>query len=127
MQLKKLKKFKENYIFSYCGARNGKTFTAKAIYQSLLHIYNTSINSDLDKPKVLIIVDRRKTTFNIGGTTLHSTFHISFNKLNCVPLNIETLDTMSKYFNQLCILLINEISVLSAQHSSVTLTNVCVT
>ncbi|XP_059067636.1 uncharacterized protein LOC131858419 [Cryptomeria japonica] len=102
------------HLFLTSGEGIGKTFTAKAIYQTLLHLYSASIDNDPDKPKGLITAYTGKSTFNIGGTTLHSTFHIPFNKSNFVPLSTKTLDTMSKHFSQLRVLLIDEISLVGS-------------
>ncbi|XP_059070801.1 uncharacterized protein LOC131860407 [Cryptomeria japonica] len=102
------------HLFLTGGAGTGKTFTAKAIYQTLLRLYSASIDNDPDKPKGLLTAYTGKAAFNVGGTTLHSTFHIPFNKSNFVPLSTDTLDTMSKHFSQLRILLIDEISLVGS-------------
>ncbi|XP_059077054.1 uncharacterized protein LOC131876217 [Cryptomeria japonica] len=113
--MKKLKNIKAPlHLFLTGGAGTGKTFTAKAIYQALLRIYNNSIDNDPEKPKSLITAFTRKAAYNIGGTTLHSTFQIPFNKSEFVPLNTKTLDAMSKHYYQLHVLLIDEISLVGS-------------
>ena len=77
-------------------------------------MYNNTIDSDPDKPKGLMTAYTGKASYNIGGSTLHSTFHIPFNKSKFVPLNTETLDTMSNTYSQLHVLLIDEISLVGS-------------
>lgn len=108
------KKIKNNknllHLFLTGGAGTGKTFTAKAIYQALLRIYNKYIDSDPNKPKGLITAYTGKSPYNVGGFTLHSTFHIPFITSDFLSLNSDILDAMSKHYDQLCVLLIDEIS-----------------
>ena len=51
-----------------------------------------------------------KVAHNIGGFTLHSTLHIPFITSDLLPLNSDILDAMSKNYDQLLVLLIDEIS-----------------
>ena len=102
------------HLFLTGGAGTGKTFTATTIYQALIWLYNNAINNDPNKPKGLMTTYTGKAAYNIGGSTLHSAFHIPFNKSEFVPLSIETLDTMSKTYSQLHVLLIDEISLVGS-------------
>ena len=40
--------------------------------------------------------------------------YIPFNKTNCLSLNNEKLDTLSKHYGQLCVVLIDEASLVGA-------------
>ena len=86
----------------------------KVIYQALLRIYNKNIDNDLDKPKGLVVAYAGKVAYNIGGVTIHSAFHISFNKSKFIPLNSDILDKMSKYYAQLRVILIDKISLVGS-------------
>ena len=87
---------------------------AKVIYQALLCIYNKNIDNDPDKPKGLVVAYIGKAAYNIGGVTIHSAFHISFNKSEFLPLNSDILDKMSKYYAQLRVILVDEISLVGS-------------
>lgn len=103
------------HLFLTGGADTGKTFTAKAIYQGLLCIYNNSINSDPDKRKGLLLAFTGKAAYNLGGTTLYSTFLLPFKRSTFAPLSSERLDALTKQYQQLRIVLIDEISLVSAR------------
>ncbi len=66
------------------------------------------------EPKIVKLVHIGKTTFNINGTTMHSTFVIllnkNFNELK--TLNDEKHNTLLKKIDQLWLLIIDEISLL---------------
>lgn len=97
MVMKKIKHNKTSiHLFLTGGAGTSKTFTTKVIYQALLHIYNNTINNP-DKPKGILTNYIGRVAYNIGGVTIHSTFHIPFNKLEFLPLNSDTTDKMSKH------------------------------
>lgn len=84
------------HLFLTGGAGTGKTFTAKAMYQGLLRIYNNTIGNDPDKTKGLLLAYTGKAAYNLGGTTLHSALLIPFNKSVSTPLSSERLDMLSK-------------------------------
>ena len=98
------------HLFLTDRAKTGKTFIAKVIYQALLQIYNKYIDSDPNKSKGLVTTYTRKEAYNVGGVTLQSTFHIPFITPNFLPLNRNILDAMSKHYDQLHVLLIDDIS-----------------
>ena len=51
---------------------------------------------------------------NAGSITFHSAFCMSYNKSNYLFLNNEKLDTLTKHFDQLRVLLIDKVSVIGA-------------
>jgi hypothetical protein len=68
-------------------------------------------NVDPLKPKFMKLAYIGKTTFNINGTMIHSTLAIPLNK-NLIELNAlinERQDIFIKTYDQLCLLLINEV------------------
>ena len=91
-----------------------KTFIAKAIYHALARLYSNDINDDPEKPKGMIVTYTGKATYNIGGATIHSALHIPFNKSEIITLSSETLDKMCKHYSQLCVLLIDDISLVGS-------------
>jgi hypothetical protein len=58
----------------------------------------------------------RKTMLNASGVTLHSAFHMPFNKTYCLLLDNENLDTLSKQYQQLHVVLIDEASLIGAKN-----------
>lgn len=102
------------HLFLTCGAGTGKTFTAKAIFQSLIRFYNMEMNYDPLQLKGLITAYTGKADYNAGGVTLHCALYMPFNKSNYLPLNSEKLDTLINHFHQLHVLLINEASLIGA-------------
>ncbi|XP_059067532.1 ATP-dependent DNA helicase PIF1-like [Cryptomeria japonica] len=103
------------YLFLTGGAGTGKTFTTKAMYQGLLHLYNNAIDSHPDKVKGFLLAYTGKATYNIGGTTLHSALFIPFNKSTSNSLRSERLDVLTKEYQQLRLVLIDEISLIGAR------------
>ncbi|KAH9289470.1 hypothetical protein KI387_033587, partial [Taxus chinensis] len=93
----------------------GKTFTAKMIFETLIRIYSNSTKSDPLKPKGLILAFTGKAAYNAGGTTFHSALLLPFNKSLLTPLGAERLDTLSKHYQQLQLVFIDEISLVGAQ------------
>ncbi len=83
------------------------------IIQNMLCYYTKQItNGDPLKPKIMKLAHIRKITFNIKGTTIHSTFVIPLNK-NLTKLNAlidERRDTFISTYDQLCLFVIDEIS-----------------
>jgi hypothetical protein len=68
-------------------------------------------NVDTLKPKFMKLAYIGKTKFNINGMTIHSTFAIPLNK-NLIELNAlshERWDIFIKTYDQLCLLVINEV------------------
>ena len=102
------------YLFLTGGAGTGKTFTGKAIFQSLVRYYNSRMQYDPLQLKGLITAYTGKAAFNAGGVTLHSAFYMPFDKSKYLPLSTEKLDTLTKHFQQLHVLLIDEVSLIGA-------------
>ena len=96
------------------GAGTSKTFTAKAIFQSLVRMYNNMNEYDPTKLKGIITAYTGKATFNAGGVTLHFALSMSFNKSEYLPLNNEKLDTLTKHYQQLFVMLIDETSLVGS-------------
>ena len=114
LRKKKCDPNKPIHLFLTGGAGTGKTFTAKAIFQSLVRYYNAEMDYDPLQLKGLITAYTGKAAFNAGGVTLHFAFYMPFNKSNYLPLNSEKLDTLTKHFQQLRVLLIDEASLIGA-------------
>jgi hypothetical protein len=85
-----------------------KTFIAKELFQMLIRIYDSNNFSDPMKPKGLIVAYTRKDAYNVGGTTVHSAFLMSFNKSQFLPLSKEMLDTLSKIYEEVQNVFIDE-------------------
>jgi hypothetical protein len=66
------------------------------------------------KPKGLIVAYTGKVAYNAGGTTIHSAFLMPFNKSQFVPLSREMLDMLSKLYQELQLVLIDEASLVGS-------------
>jgi hypothetical protein len=95
------------HVFLTGGAGTRNTFTAKELFQMLIRIYDSNNSSDPMKPKGLIVSYIGKATYNVGGTTVHSTFLMPFNKSQFLPLSKEMLDTLSQLYEELQLVFID--------------------
>ena len=111
---KKLAPHKQLYLFLTGGTGTRKTFTAKVLFEALIHIYDKKLDSDPLKLKGIIVASIGKSTFNAGGITAHSIFHLPCNSTKMLPLDSNTLDNLSKKLEQLQILLIDEASLIGS-------------
>ena len=80
------------YLFLTNGVGTWKTFITKAIFQMLIRIYDAYNTTNPLKPKGLILAYDSKALYNAGGTTIHLTLLIPFNKSKFLPLSKEMLD-----------------------------------
>ena len=60
------------------------------------------------KPKGLIVSYTEKVAYNAGGTTVHSACLMPFNKSHFLPLSKEMLYTLSKLYDELQLVFIDE-------------------
>jgi hypothetical protein len=67
------------------------------------------------KPKGLIVAYTRKDAYNACGTTIHSEFLMPFNKSQFFPLRKEMLDTLSKIYEELQLVFIDEAYLIGSQ------------
>ena len=99
------------YNFLTGGAGVGKSMLTKALYETLVRYYNSGPASNPDDVKVLLCAPTGKAAFNIGGSTLHSTFNIPVSQsLKYIPLPLHALNTMRVKLANLKIIFIDEIS-----------------
>jgi len=81
----------------------------------MLQYYTKQItNVDPLKPKFMEFAYTKKITFNINGTMIHSALTIPLNK-NLTELNAlsdERQDIFIKTYDQLCLFVINEVSLI---------------
>ncbi len=83
------------------------------IIQNMLRNYIKDIpNVDLLNPKVMKLTYTEKVIFNINGVTIHSTFAIPLNKNfnELKALSDEKRDSLIRKYDQLHLLVIDEIS-----------------
>jgi len=67
----------------------------------LIRIYDSQNTTDPMKPKGLILAYTGKAAYNAGGTTIHSSLLMPFNKSQLFPLGKEVLDNLSKLYQEL--------------------------
>jgi ATP-dependent DNA helicase PIF1 len=103
------------HLFLIGGAGTCKTFTMKELFQMLIRIYDSNNSSDPMKPKGLIVLYTGKSTYNVGGTTVHSAFFMPFNKSRFLPLSKEMLDTLPKLYDELQLVFIDEASLIESR------------
>jgi len=98
------------YLFLMGGVGTKKPFTKKIIFQMLILIHDANNTTNPLKPKGLIVTYTGKS-----GTTIHFSFLMPFNKSQFIPLSREMLDTLSKIYQELELVLIDEVSVVGSQ------------
>ena len=103
------------HLFLIGRARIGKTFIAKALFQMLIRIYDSNNSFDPMKRKGLIVSYTGKVAYNVGGTTVHSAFFMPFNRSQFLPLSMEMLDTLSKLYDELQLVFIDEASLIGSR------------
>jgi hypothetical protein len=77
------------HLFITGGASTNKTFTLMFLIQNLISFYNRHPRSNLLKKKALLMAYIGKTTFNIGGIIVHSSFSIPLNCKDLPSLSLE--------------------------------------
>ena len=87
---------------------------AKILYQSLTKTLSDR-KSELEKPKVLLLVPTGVTAINIDGTTILSALHILVGnfKKHLQALNDKIRLSLKSYFSELKAIIIDEISMVS--------------
>lgn len=78
----------------------------------MFHFHNKEIHSDPLKKKGLVVAYMGKDYYNVHCTIVHFALCLPLNSANLLPLSSNTLDSLTKYYQQLHILLINEASLI---------------
>lgn len=86
------------------------------LFQSLFRLFNKDENSSPDDVKILLCGPTGKASFNIGGQTLHSAFHLPTNQKNLNELSPNVSNLLSNKLHKLKLLIIDEISMVG-QHT----------
>lgn len=104
------------YIFITGGAGTGKSQVIRALYQSLTRLYRSTATDDLS-PEILIVSFTGLAAHNVDGMTAHSAFHLSAGKgERFAALKPDIKNTLRCQLHKLKVLIIEEISMLSAIH-----------
>ena len=92
----------------------GKSFLTKILYQSLTKTFSYR-NSELSKPKVLLLALTAIALVNIDGTTIHSGLHIPVGnfKKHFPALNDKMRSSLTNKFSVVKAVIIDEISMVS--------------
>lgn len=99
------------YIFLSGGAGVGKSVVIRCLYQSLLKYLNHQRHEQPDTIKVLLCAPTGKAAHHIGGMTIHSAFCIPVSQgFNFKPLDMQQLNVLRSRYQNLRILIIDEIS-----------------
>jgi hypothetical protein len=102
------------HLFLTGRAGTCNTFTSKALFQILIRIYDSNNSFDPMKPKGLIVSYTGKDAYNVGGTTVHYAIFMPFNKSQFLPLRNEMLDSLSKIYDKLQLVFIDEASLIGS-------------
>jgi hypothetical protein len=81
----------------------------------LLRHYNKQLCSYPLKQKEILMAHTCKTTFNIDGTTIHFRLSLSLNCKHLLFLSLEKLDFLSKTYDQLQLLVLDEVSFIGSR------------
>ena len=81
----------------------------------LIRIYDVNNTIDPLNPKRLILAHTSKATYNACGTTIHSVLMLPFNKFELIPLSKDMLDILSKLYNELQVVFIDEASLVGSR------------
>ncbi|KAG5666229.1 hypothetical protein PVAND_017804, partial [Polypedilum vanderplanki] len=104
------------YYFLSGGAGVGKSRLINAIYQSIVRLYRSE-PGPVDSNEVLLVAYTGMAAHNIGGITAHSAFHLSANQGKTdVGLSPDIANTMACQLQRLKLIIIDEISMLGAEH-----------
>jgi hypothetical protein len=95
----------------------GKNNSLKLVIQGLLQLYNRHILSNSTKTKALLMVSISKVAFNIDGLTIHSTIekHVQQSLSNLPNLSSDSLNRLTCRYEQLQLVVIDEISLVGAK------------
>ncbi|KAK3098765.1 hypothetical protein FSP39_022868 [Pinctada imbricata] len=105
------------HIFLSGGAGVGKSHVVHTIYQSASRCLRKA-GDDTELPKIVLTAPTGKAAVNIGGTTLHSAFHLPVKqrgqRSDYKSPSSTLLNTMRAMYLQMKILIIDEISMVGA-------------
>jgi hypothetical protein len=104
-------------FFLIRGAKTRKKFTLKLIIQGLLRLYNRDIHFNLTTTKALFMASTCKITFNINDLRIHSALNIPIQQtlFSLVNLSSDSLNKFTCQYEQLQLVVINEISFVGAK------------
>jgi DNA replication protein DnaC len=104
------------HIFMSGGGGVGKSHVVHAIYQSAMRVLRT-VGQNPDHPTILLTASTGKAAVNIDGTTLHSAFCVratqKYEVHNYIKPSFNDLQTMRTNYDNLKILVIDEVSMIS--------------
>ena len=103
------------HLFLTGGAGVGKSHVIKAIVQTARRRLN--VGQSEDDVTVMVCAYMGSAAFNVEGYTLHSSFHLPLNESkhnDYIRLSNEQLSTMRSKLGNLCLLIIDEISMVGS-------------
>ncbi|KAG5672958.1 hypothetical protein PVAND_003045 [Polypedilum vanderplanki] len=104
------------YYFVSGGAGVGKSRLINAIYQSIMRIYRSE-PGPVDSNEILLVAYTGMAAHNIGGITAHSAFNLTANQGKTdVGMSPDRANTMACELQRLKLIIIDEISMLSAEY-----------
>ena len=95
-------------------SKNNKNNNEKINLLWLYH-YRKDLPSNSLKIETFIVASTGKSAYNENGTMMHLNFHLLLSLSNILPLSYNTLDIVTKYYEQIRLLLIDEASLISSQ------------
>jgi ATP-dependent DNA helicase PIF1 len=105
------------HIFISGGAGTGKSHLIRTIVQTATHLL--SVGQGEDDITIMVSAFTGVAAFNIEGHTLHSAFNLPANQSKTddyIRLSSNQLSSMRSKLGNLCLLIIDEISMVGADH-----------
>jgi hypothetical protein len=105
-------------LFLTGGAGVGKSVVLLAVAQMLMRHFRRKLKigqQDSEKPTVLIMSFTGNAAFNVGGNTVHSVFRVTVNDSQYKDVSANVLCTMKAKYGHISAVIVDEISMLSAE------------
>lgn len=87
----------------------GKSMLIKALDETITRYLLKIDNEQPEKERVILCASTGKASFNIGGVTLHSAFHLPTKTNDMAPLSVKTVEKIRKELSKLRLVIIDEV------------------
>lgn len=87
----------------------GKSMLIKALDETITRYLLKKDNEQPEKERVILCASTGKASFNIGGVTLHSAFHLPTKTNDMAPLSVKTVEKVRKELDKLRLVIIDEV------------------
>ena len=100
------------YCFLSGGAGVGKSHVTKALYQATIKYLNRNVGDDFHTVRAILVAPTGKASYNIRGTTIHTSFRVPINQPlhSYQKLESSRLNTLRTKLGALKVIFLDEIS-----------------